>query len=354
MDLVNNHPLAADVTLAKIEGMDARAGYVVAKATFNFDNEGRVELETEEPYPLYTEQFETTLGLLPRDDLPRDDPAFEVFLLGKAYSPKGHFLPKMRVALSIGEARRELVVFGDRQWVKGVVGWTVTEPVPFAVMPLTYANAYGGSCDVLIDKDSPMMVAEAANRIGKGFDPEPQARAICAMLAAPKEYPLFDDLRMLPNIERPGELISARDDVPTPGYWATVPLDSAIHAQRAVVVPEEVTFGEIVEFTDQVLLQAHPDWVIRPPQPGDVVTLENLSTKGLETFSFPELRIFADYVLGDRNGTRELSPQQLVILPEERRFYVVYRHTFTAEFIPRAERCMRLRLENENGESPCR
>jgi hypothetical protein len=55
--------------------------------------------------------------------------------------------------------------------------------------------------------------------------------------------------------------------------------------------------------------------------------------------------VLADYVAADRRGTRELVPQLLVLLPEERAFYLVFRHGFDLRHTPTAERTMRLRLE---------
>jgi hypothetical protein len=69
-------------------------------------------------------------------------------------------------------------------------------------------------------------------------------------------------------------------------------------------------------------------------------------TPGSEPLSFalPAVRVFVDYVSGLRTGTRELRPHALVLLPEERRFYLVFRHAFTYDY-PSAERSMRLRVE---------
>ncbi len=61
-------------------------------------------------------------------------------------------------------------------------------------------------------------------------------------------------------------------------------------------------------------------------------------------FDLPQMQVFVDYVVGDREGTRELSPQMLVLLPNEQRFYLVYRHYFGFEERDEIERCMRLRI----------
>ena len=56
------------------------------------------------------------------------------------------------------------------------------------------------------------------------------------------------------------------------------------------------------------------------------------------------MQVLADYELGERAGTRELGPQLLMLLPEESRFYLVYRHFFTMEVTQGMQRSFRLRL----------
>ena len=56
-------------------------------------------------------------------------------------------------------------------------------------------------------------------------------------------------------------------------------------------------------------------------------------------------QVLADYQVGDRSGTLELEPQMLVLLPEESRFYLVYRKVFNFQDKPKIERSMRLRLQ---------
>ncbi|HUN80811.1 MAG TPA: hypothetical protein VMV81_04800, partial [Phycisphaerae bacterium] len=63
-------------------------------------------------------------------------------------------------------------------------------------------------------------------------------------------------------------------------------------------------------------------------------------------FPLPALRLVADYVAGEKSGARELAPHLLMLLPEEKRFYIVYRTAFTMVVQPESERGFRLRLEN--------
>ena len=57
------------------------------------------------------------------------------------------------------------------------------------------------------------------------------------------------------------------------------------------------------------------------------------------------LGIVADYTINGRMGCRSLTPHMLVLLPDQRRFYVVYRLAFNFQFQPGDEREFRLRTE---------
>ena len=335
--------MPARLLASEVEPGQPRLGLLTAKATFRFA-EGRTELETQDPLPIFAADEETPLGLLPRDDLLRSDPAFEVILLGKAHAPGREPIDQMHVALQVGDVRHELMVFGDRIWQGQGEDATIGPAEPFKQMPLTWQRAFGGSCDVLIDVESPVMVADLANRLGRGFDPAPQAEGLCRQLNAPEGFPQFDRTRPLPNVERPDVLIAKWADAPAPACWATVPMDSALHARRALELPEEPKGDEEVVLAAGLYHRAHPDWVIDLPGRGAPVVLEGLSDEGRVSFPLPGLRVAVDYVLGDRSGSDELAPQLLVLLPEERRFYLVYRKVFRFVFRHGAERSARIWL----------
>jgi hypothetical protein len=186
---------------------------------------------------------------------------------------------------------------------------------------------------------------DARNRAGRGFDPAPAMRSLVEMLNPPEGYPRYDEIRRLPNIEDPRAPISRPEHAPDPAYWSAVPVDSTIQAARTVAQPPTVAAPGLPEFGEGAYHRAHPQWVIALPPARSTVTMTGL-TPGPEPLSFalPAVRIFVDYVSGIRTGTRELRPQALVLLPEERRFYLVFRHAFTYEY-PSAERSMRLRVE---------
>lgn len=72
---------------------------------------------------------------------------------------------------------------------------------------------------------------------------------------------------------------------------------------------------------DQGSYRAHPDWIIELPPEGARVRLDNLMSEAPKVeFALPALRLIADYVIYDRQGSRALRPHALVLrraLPDE-------------------------------------
>src|SRR5207247_3801921 len=71
-------------------------------------------------------------------------PATDVLLLGTAYPPRGRPVTHMDVSLTAGSLRKTIRVFGDRVWEKRGVLPSMSNPMPFATMPLVWERAYGG------------------------------------------------------------------------------------------------------------------------------------------------------------------------------------------------------------------
>jgi hypothetical protein len=345
MELVNRTPLAAASNLS--DGFfqsSERFLVVTAKATFAFDQSGRVELDSHNPIPLFSDDVPTPLGLLPTDSLPRADPVFEVILLGKAYAPGGRAVRHRRVALAVGAIRRELEVFGDRVWTRRDA---FSAPAPFLEMPLDYERAFGGSFDVLIDEKSKLRVSDPSNSLGRGFDLESYMKGLGEALRAPAGYPKLPNyVRQLPNLEDPGQPIRRWDDAPTPVGWATVPPTIGLRMKWAldrVRAEQPITEEEAVAHAYH---RAHPDWVIPLPPPSTVVEMIGLCQSEQVTFRLPRLRPVVDILNRDRTHVSPLVPQVLVLLPEQWRFYLVYRTVVSLDFRRGEDRGLRLRTED--------
>ena len=133
---------------------------------------------------------------------------------------------------------------------------------------------------------------------------------------------------------------------PRPICWAPIPTDIGVHLQRAhdhmARTKEGVSEEQMIEM---VYHRAHPDWILPVPAAEAAVTLKGMTKKGPWRFHLPSLRVLADYEVGARTGTHELAPQLLMLLPDESRIYLVYRHFTTMLIASDEQRSLRIRLE---------
>lgn len=349
MELVNKTPVLARVAVGQTADPGLRRGCVTAKATYCIGDSGELTPDLEHPVPLLDEDLETPLGLLPRDDLPRGDDAFEVICLGAAHAPGARAVEQMTASLQVGHRQQTLLVSGDRSWQGSGDTQQPSAAVPFLRMPLTWERAFGGTAVVTLDAHTELDVSHPLNPEGRGFDPTPQAAAMGQLLRAPAGYPRVDDRRSLPNVEHPEQAITAAGDAPDPACWATVPMSSATQALRGMTLPTAgASATDLPGLPDVTLAAFHravPQWIIELPEPRADVVLRGLSPDGTLEFTLPAADLWCDVALGPLKASRRLRPQLLVLLPERRRFYLVYRHRFTLQHQAGQQRCMRLRLE---------
>lgn len=343
MKLVNTTPVPARLVVTSLGDTPHRFGMAAAKATWRIDEAGAVQLDGEDPVPLFPKDEETELGLLPRDDMPQPNTAFDVILLGVAHAPGDQPTRQMQVAFTVGDERRELAVFGDRHWVDLN---SFSAPEPFERMPLTWERAFGGTVEALIDRESPIDVTDPNNPVGRGFDPWPSLAGIAGHFGMPDGYPIYDRTRLLPNVEDPAALIRRWEDAPLPASWATLPLTSPQHAMRALEMDGDPADPDARKrFNAEIFRRAPPSCGMRPPAAGAPVVLEGLTPDSPLSFELPQLRVFGDVAFGEETGVHELIPQLLVLLPEERRFYIVYRCVFPVPFVEGEQRSMRMRVD---------
>lgn len=349
MELINHTGVNAELMVGDIgdaEGGDhRRTGCLVAKATFDARN-GRVELVTDEPIPLFHEPASTPLGLLPSDVRLRQDGPVELVLLGCARAPTGRPVETMTVELRVGDLTRRLSVFGDRRWVGMGDEAVATPPAPFEQMPLTWERAYGGTLDVWMDEHTVVPIEHLYNAFGRGADPAKIAARVASGQCSPG-FPRFHTERLLPNLENPSETIARWEDEPLPYCWATQPgtLGLKAAAIRHLTSPEQMT-PELRELLNQEqLMVSHPDLRFDRLPGGAPVRVTGCTSGGPWEFALPALRLGADYVLGGRTGHRHLNPTVVVLLPEERRLSITYQAWFRFTTSISDERSLRLVME---------
>ncbi len=131
-------------------------------------------------------------------DMGMPKPKGEVLIVGKCLAPGGKPVPAYEVRLKIGSIDKTLPVFGDRFWKrKAGVLKTISDPLPFAEMDISYANAFGGP-------------KYRKNPLGKGH--------------APVKTDTGKVIHPLPNIEDPRNLIDSPKKKPDPAGFAPIDL----------------------------------------------------------------------------------------------------------------------------------
>jgi len=78
-------------------------------------------------------------------DMCMPKPKGEVLVVGRCFTPEAKPVPAYEVHLKIGPIDKTLYVFGDRFWGrKAGVLKTISDPLPFTKMAISYENAFGG------------------------------------------------------------------------------------------------------------------------------------------------------------------------------------------------------------------
>ncbi len=165
------------------------AGIFLAKATCKLKPGGVAELLPGDAAELVCgdrfEEDDPTKALVYPSDFAPFKPNTDLTLLGTACTPQGKMLPSIQVGWQVGGWSKQLLVFGDRKWVPGLLSTRATEPTPFARRPIRFSTAFGGP-------------ASRKNPVGKGFGKNAEA---------------------LPNVEIPSRLVrNPKDDIGPAGF----------------------------------------------------------------------------------------------------------------------------------------
>lgn len=345
MKIINSTPVSVGYAIGGNLPNHPRPITFTGKATFSIKNGKEPELESDSPLTLYNEDQNIELGLLPRDDLPKLDPTFEVMALANAYAPEGQPTTQMRVSLSVGVVRSEIDVVGDRYWQGEGQNASISSPEPFTVLPITWKRAFGGTQEIFIDAEAPVDVSYPLNGDGKGFDHVSQAQELGRTFNCPEGFPQFDPKRPLPNLEFPGERIVSWADTPLPACWAPVPLSSGLIIKRFEASDKKNGEQPIELGAPEMLHRAHPHWVIDPPPAAAEVRIEGVTREGGIGFRLPEIRVIVDLQNGSKAEQIELLPRTLVLLPEEARFYLTFRGTTNLDIENKERHVARVRVE---------
>lgn len=167
-ELVNE----TDAAAALVSGWTLKGEHqqvVIAKLTLKFDLDGQLTMTSQLPVQLADEHYgdarDTSLKLA--SDAAPFKQGGEYYLHGHACVP-GDERGAHQVAVSLKQngitRSKQLVVLGEHDWQKGLLGYRRGEPQPFSRLPLRYELAFGGS-------QMRTGQREKRNPVGRGFNP---------------------------------------------------------------------------------------------------------------------------------------------------------------------------------------
>ena len=336
MKITNNTPFSVQAFPSYGPG-DKPTLTVIVKGTFDINPEHPAVTSQEQlPVEFGDQLFDPDNGgsIKFESDLVPFKPRADILLIGRAYSPGGQPTETVDVCLSVGEITKRLRVIGDRHWtcMGKMLPVVMSHPEPFTTMDLVYEKSYGG-----IDMQGGDFCRE--NLVGRGFVTKKSRDNL--------------DSKPLPNIEDPQCLIRSWDDRPKPAGFGVIgksweprknmigTYDSKWQTERAPRPPSDFKF----DFYNA----AHPDLQVNGYFRGDeTVDLLNLTPDGMLSFKLPGLMIGCTVLKSDElmnldisgpataipelnieaatfNETVAMNPDTLCLLPDENRFYMVWR-----------------------------
>ncbi len=313
---------------------------IIVKGTFDMIP-NKTAISTSEQIPVafgdeyYDESGEGSVKF--ESDVAPFKPRADIVLVGRAYAPKGALARALDVSLRVGNIRRVIRVYGDRQW--HCMSWFLpcmkSKAQPFSTMDIVYERAFGGKqgggfCE--------------QNLVGCGYFKKKSTKVI--------------DRAPLPNLEDPNNPIRSWKDHPKPvgfgffgrswmprrGFLGTY--DEKWRKERSPDPPEDFQF--------EYYNGAHPDLQVNGFLEGDEeVELVNFTADGKIRFRLPGLSIDChvkkiitplesgsivepvkqgekyEYVEDEEqsfiNEDVDLNIDTLCLIPDEKRFYMIWR-----------------------------
>ena len=278
---VENHTpfLGAQIVVLDKEG--AEQLILALKATYDLADGRGLEIAKDQQPLRLVDQFQGEPGISSiryAAELGPPNLTTDIALVGSAVATRPD-VTSIDVGLRVASITKWARVFGDRQWKKGLLGFTLSSPLPIERVPLTYENAFGGQ-----DKSAKSQkhhAREPRNPVGRGFKAKKSSLDF-----AGKPAPNIEDPQKL--LHHPGDAVEpqgfgfiGRDWEPRVQYCGTY--DEKWLAERIPLLP--------LDFNDRFYHAAHPDLIAPAPlKGGESVEVVGCSPSGRLFFSLPVLR----------------------------------------------------------------
>lgn len=305
-------------TVGELAGKDAEGlplFVAIVKATFAWQQDGSTR--PIEPAPLQEADafsgLPATSGLLAATDLTPPKPKVDVLFKGTLSAPQP--IVEMDVAVRIGSRLQKTArVFGARYWLPGIVRDMVpSKSNPTDALPFAWELSFGG-----VDAED-SKVSELRNPAGSGVTKQ-------AADLQGKQAPSFED---------PQSLLKSSNDRPAPRGFGPVAahwqprcklagtFDEAWQNSRAPLLPKD--------FNPAYWNVAPEDQQLPDYQPGEAVRLFNMSPRGTDFFSLPELDVPVTFSSSEKMEETFAQVDTIVIEPAEQRFSLIARAAFSPQ-----------------------
>ena len=314
MDWINHTPYPAKLFRTGIDA-DRFAAAAIARITYEVDAAGLATPSAEQTWEVSFKSLDTSFGPRYSDELFRKG-GIDLLVYGKAISRTP--VQEMEVEVEIpGKLSRRLKVFGNRKWESSAAGLRPSQAEEFTEMPLTLHEAFGGKAEW-----DGIEIPHFHNPLGKGYYIE-EAQAF--------EQPL-------PNVEDPHKLIHFWDDRPDPVGFVQCP-NSELRARNNLELDAK---GNIAKIRPKFFNQAFPDMIVEQLEPGELIHVKGMNSKGIFRFRIPECPLYMQLALGPRVQERKLVIDEVALFPDQSQAFVTYRFPFRYVFQPREIRTCEL------------
>jgi hypothetical protein len=328
MKIFNETPFAVEAIPMKLAKDTVLV--VIIKGTFSILSDNKIEIAQEQIPIFFGDELEKGGSIRFESDMVPFKPRSDVVLAGKAHSTNHNPVSRLWVSFRVGNIRKNICVFGDRIWMEsGLLGGIKsTDPKPFTEMDLIYERAFGG-----IDKEGGAVCEE--NPVGLGYFAKKAKKK--NIIGKP-----------LPNLEDPDNLIKNWADKPKPmglgfigkGWKPRISFlgtyDRRWQQERAPELPDDFSYDYYngAPFDQQVKNYLRGD---------EDVELVNLDPSGKLNFNLKTIDLkvtvnkSGEFEKNDNMEELKINLDTLYLIPEEKRYYQVWRGSSLIENINAVE-----------------
>ena len=275
MNLANDTAFPARILCFQRDDQCPVEATLVVKATFEHSDGGRW-IPVRDQIPLVDDLLETPFGTFHGDNFTRKE-GVDVAVLGTLRPARP--MRAMQIQLSVGKLINELLVFGDRRWVRAGGRLVPSQPEMFDEIPLGYSRAYGGT--TTHDYET---ITWPDNPAGRGYYLSAQGA----------------EGQPLPNIESVrAPQVREWTDQPQVAGWGPYPCYWGIRAREGIEPPERIEAGAVARLKPRLNNNAHTLLIVPALEPEAEIRIRGLQPTEI-VLRLPVLKVRLAVQCGER------------------------------------------------------